>query len=92
MTVLSAELRFHLPDAHSLKEKRMVARSLIDGARHRFNAAIAEVDSQDAHQLLTIGVAVVSGETSHAREMMEAVIRYLEDHAGAELISVERGN
>ena len=88
--VLSAELRFHIPGAHSLKEKRKVRRSLIDGARHRFNAAIAEVDTQDAHQLLTIGAAVVSGSLPHAREMLDAVIRYLEENAEAQLMGVER--
>jgi len=90
MVVLSAELRFHIPDAGSLKEKRKVKRSLIDGASHTFNVAIAEVDTQDAHQLLTIGVAVVSGELSHAREMLDAVIRYLEEKAEAQLVGVER--
>lgn len=89
MTTLSAEIRFYIPYAHSLKEKRMVARSLLDGVRHKFNAAIAEVDTQDAHQMLTIGVAVVSGDPSHAREMLNAVIRYLEDHAQAELVGIE---
>ena len=89
MTTLSAELTFHMSDAHSLKEKRMVCRSLIDGARHRFNAAIAEVGTQDAHQLLTLGVAVLSGEAGHARTQLDNVIRHLETHAGAELIRVE---
>lgn len=90
MIVLSAELRFHIPDARSLKEKRQVCRSLVDSAKRKFNAAIAEVDSQDAHQLLTIGVTVVSGEGHHAREQLEAVIRYLEEHAEAQLVGVER--
>lgn len=90
MHVLSAEMRFRIPEAHSLKEKRAVSRGLIDGARRRFNAAIAEVDTQDAHQMLTIGVAVVSGEARHAREMLEAAILYLETHADAELVGVER--
>jgi uncharacterized protein YlxP (DUF503 family) len=90
MVVLSAELRFHIPDAHSLKEKRMVCRSLIDGAKHKFNMAIAEVDTQDAHQMLTIGIAVVSGKHSHARDTLDTVILYLEEHAGAQLVEVER--
>lgn len=89
MTTLSAQLRFHIPHAQSLKDKRMVARSMLDGARHRFHVAIAEVDTQDAHQLLTIGVAVVSGEASHAREMLDTVIRYLENFEDAELMDVE---
>ena len=71
-----------------------MCRSLIDGARHKFNAAIAEVDAQDAHQLLALGVAVVSGTPFHAREMLDAVIRHLEvhaleAHAGAQLMNVE---
>jgi len=81
MVVRSAELRFHIPGAGSLKEKRKVCRSLIDGARHKFNAAIAEVDTQDKRQLLTLGVAVVSGQGAHAQEMLDTVIRYLEERA-----------
>lgn len=90
MIVLSAQLRFRIPHAHSLKEKRHVCRSLVDGAKHKFNVAIAEVDTQETHQLLTIGIAVVSGEGHHAREQLDTVIRYLEEHAQAELMSVER--
>ena len=85
MVVLSAELRFHIAHAGSLKEKRKVCRGLIDGARHKFNVSVAEVDTQDKHQLLTLGVAVVSGDATHAREMLDTVIRYLEGKAEAEL-------
>ncbi len=90
MVVLSAELRFHIPHARSLKDKRQICRSLGDGVRHKFNAAIAEVDTQEAHQTLTLGVAVVSGAGHHARDMLEAVIRYLEENAEAELVGVAR--
>ncbi len=86
MFVLSARLTFRIAHAHSLKEKRMVARSLIDGARHRFNAAVAEVDTQNEHQTLTIGVAVVSHSHSHCRDMLDNVVRYLERSDEAELV------
>ena len=90
MVVLSAELRFHIPAARSLKDKRQVCRSMTDGARHKFNVAIAEVDTQDARQTLTIGVAVVSGKGHHAREMLDAVILYLEQNTQAQLMEIER--
>lgn len=90
MTVASAVLQFRIHDAQSLKDKRMVARSLMDSARRKFNASIAEVDTQDVHQLLTLGVAVVSGEASHANEMLEHVLCYLENRAGADLLWIER--
>ena len=87
MTTLTFKLTFHIPHAHSLKDKRMVARGLIDKTRHKHNVSVAEVDTQEAHQTLTLGVAVVSGEHFHARNMMDSIIRYMERIANAELVS-----
>ena len=89
MTILSAKLTFHISHAASLKDKRQVRRSLIDKARQRFNVSVAEVDTQDMHQTLTIGVAVVSGEAAHARRSLDEIVRFMEEHADAELIGVE---
>ncbi|MDR1703931.1 MAG: DUF503 family protein [Clostridiales bacterium] len=47
------------------------------------------MDTQDAHRTLTIGVAVVSGEAAHAKNMIEEIIRFKEEHADAELTGVE---
>jgi len=91
MTTLSAKLTFRVPHAQSLKDKRTVARGLIDKARHKFNASVAEVGTQDAHQTLTLGIAVVSGEHAHARAMLDEIVRFLENHADAELMEVEEG-
>jgi len=81
-------LVFSLPYAHSLKEKRMVARSLIDKTRHRFNVSVAEVGTQDVHQVLTIGISVISGDGAHARTMLTEIVRAMEEMADAELVSV----
>ena len=43
----------------SLKEKRMIRRSLMEKTRNKFNVSIAEVDTQDDHNLLTIGFAIM---------------------------------
>lgn len=89
MTTMSARLVFFIPHARSLKDKRMVARALLDKTRHKFCVSLAEVDTQDKHQTLTLGVAVVSGEWAHARNMLDEIIRYMEENADAELVSVE---
>ena len=86
----SAKLTFYIHHAASLKDKRQVRRSLIDKARQRFNVSIAEVDTQDIHQTLTIGVAVVSGDAAHARDSLDEIVRFMEVHADAELIKVEK--
>ena len=90
MTTLSAKLTFYIPHAASLKDKRQICRSLVDKTRQRFNAAVAEVSTQDVHQTLTIGVAVVSSEVVHAQNSLDEIIRFMEEHADAELTGVER--
>jgi len=90
MFTLSATLTFLIPHAASLKDKRQVSRSLIDKARQRFNASISEVGTQDVRQTLTVGIAVVSGESAHAQISLDEIIRYMEENAEAILLSVER--
>ena len=89
MYIRSAKLTFYIPHAASLKDKRQVCRSLIDKTRQRFNASVAEVDKQDLHQTLTIGISVVSGDVAHAQNSLDEIIRYMEGHADAEFIKVE---
>jgi uncharacterized protein YlxP (DUF503 family) len=86
---LSAKLTFHIPQSASLKDKRQVRRSLIEKARHKFNAAIAEIDTQDVYQTLTVGIAVVSGDAAHRQNALDEIIRFMEEHAEAELTAVE---
>jgi len=91
MFTLSAKLTFYIPHATSLKDKRQIRRSIIEKTRHKFNAAVAEIDTQDNHQTLTVGVAVVSGDGGHRQETIDEIIRYMEEHADAELTTVEIG-
>jgi len=90
MITVSAKLTFYIAHATSLKDKRQICRSLIDRTRQRFNASVAEVDTQAIHQTLTIGVAVVSGDTAHSQHSLDEIIRFMEEHADAELTEVER--
>ena len=89
MFTLSAELTFYISQAVSLKDKRQVRRSLIEKTRHKFNVSIAEIDTQDVLQTLTIGIAVVSGDAAHRQNSIDEIIRFMEAHADAELTSAE---
>jgi len=88
MHIESAQLTFHIPHAVSLKDKRQVRRSLVDRTRQRFNVSIAEVSTQDVHQTLTIGIAVVSDEAAHAQHSLDEVTRYMEECTDAELVDI----
>ena len=89
MITLSAKLTFYIPGSTSLKDKRQVCRSLIDKARQKFNASIAEVDTQELYQILTIGIAVISSDANHAQQSMDEIIRFMDENTDVELIEAE---
>lgn len=81
-------MNFFIPDASSLKDKRQISRSIIDRVKHRFNVSIAEIDTQDILQTLTIGFSIVSGDLSHLKKSIDTVIIYIEENILAELVDV----
>ena len=89
MYVLSSKLVFYIPHANSLKDKRQISRSLIEKTRKRYNVAVSEVDTQDIHRTLSLGIAVTSGDMTHAQRSLDEVIRFMEMNEEAELRAVE---
>jgi hypothetical protein len=85
---LSVEL--HLPQAHSLKDKRAIIRPIIEGARRRFGVAAAEVGKQDLWQVAELGFATVSSTARHAEEVLTSVERFVWSFPEVEVVSCER--
>jgi uncharacterized protein len=79
-------LELHIPDAHSLKEKRQVLRSLKDKLRRQFNVAIAELDHQDVWQRSLLGIVTLSNEDRHVRETLQKVLDEADRQLGSLLI------
>jgi hypothetical protein len=77
--VLTLELR--IEQAHSLKEKRHVVKSLKDRLRNKFNVSVAEIEDQDLHNSAVIAVAAVSS----SRDFVEKILRAAEDEAEGQL-------
>ena len=76
-------------DSRSLKAKRSYIRPILAGLR-RFEVAVAEVGLNDQHGRAQLGVAVVGGDASHVREVIDACERYMTGRPEAELLSVRR--
>ena len=66
-------LDLHIPEAHSLKSKRMVIKSLIDRIKSKFNVSIAEVDANDLWQRSVIAIALVANETQIINKVFEKI-------------------
>jgi uncharacterized protein len=66
-------LVLRLEDAHSLKDKRHVVRSLKDRLRTKFNVAVAEIDYQDLWQRAAVAVVTVSSDHAQAERLLQSV-------------------
>ena len=90
MIIAVATVTLYAPWIHSLKEKRMVVKSLIAKTRNKFNLSIAEVSQQDVHQTIVLGMACVAGTTGVADSMIQSILQFIEDNTDAELVSIQR--
>jgi len=89
MHVVGFEVEIRIPDSHSLKDRRHVVRSIVDGARQRFAVSSAEVGGQDTWQRATLGFAVVASEARLAEEIVDQLDRFLWSRPEIEVIGAE---
>lgn len=88
MIIGTAEIVIRVSWANSLKEKRMVARSILAKIKNKFNVSAAEVESMDEHKKLTIGIACVTNSTKKADEIINEVVNFIYDNTEGEVIDV----
>ena len=90
MMIAAITFRLHAPWVHSLKEKRMIVKSLTVQLQNRFHVSAAEIDEQDTHQILVIGAAAIVPNSAMADSLMEEISRFVEDHCEAEILEENR--
>ncbi len=92
MQIAVLTVTLYAPWVHSLKEKRMEVKSLVSRLRNKFNVSAAEVDEQDIHQTIVIGVAAVASDRAQADSILEHALRFIESNTEAEILLAEREN
>ena len=90
MNIAVLTFRLHAPWVHSLKEKRMIVKSLIAKLQNKFHVSVAEVDELDTHQIIVIGVAAIVPHNAAADSLMEKISLFVEENTEAEIIDEER--
>lgn len=75
---------------HSLKEKRMVVKSIIQKLKNKFNISVCEVEEQDIHQKIVIGISGIGGSIGVVDSTIENIITYIENNTDAEILHIER--
>ena len=75
--------RLHASWVHSLKEKRMIVKSLISKLQNKFHVSAAEIAEQDTHQIIVIGVAGIVPHNAMADSLMDEISLFIEENCEA---------
>ena len=92
MRVLNLKITLRASWVHSLKEKRMVVKSIVQRLKNKFNVSVGEVDEQDIHQIIVIGISAVCGDQKQVDSTLENLIDFVEENTDAEIINIESDN
>ena len=90
MRIAVMTFRLHAPWVHSLKEKRMVVKSLVAKLQNRFHVSAAETDEQDAHQIIVIGAAAIVPHNAMADSLMDEISAFMESNTEADIVDEQR--
>jgi uncharacterized protein len=78
-----------IPEAQSLKDKRMVLRSLKDRIRNQMNVSVAEVGKQDAWKFADLAFATVAAESSVVQRRISELSEFLRSNPRYVLLNLQ---
>ena len=90
MILAAMTFRLHAPWVHSLKEKRMIVKSLTAQLQNKYHVSAAEIDEQDTHQIIVIGIAAIVPHNAMADSLMEEISLFVEENCEAEILEETR--
>ena len=90
MRIAVMTFRLRAPWVRSLKEKRSIVKSLVAKLQDRFHVSAAEIGEQDERTLISLGVAFIAPHAAMADSEMDAVSRFIEENADAQLVGETR--
>ena len=86
MNIAAQIFRLHAPWCHSLKEKRMIVKSIIAKLQNKYHVSAAEIDEQDVHQIIVIGIAAIVPNNAFADSLMDDISVFIEQNTEAEIL------
>lgn len=90
MIISSAQIKLYAPWVNSLKEKRMIVKSLCAKVHNKFNASVAETDEQDMHRIIVLGIACVTNDSRLGDSIIDSIVNFIEANTEAEITGIER--
>ncbi len=89
MTIGVLEVEMRIPDATSLKQKRMVVKSLKDRIRNKFNVSVSEISHLSSRQSCLLGIAHLSTAKSFTNHVLSDVLNFIQSCRQVELLDFQ---
>ncbi|ACD52701.1 DUF503 domain-containing protein [Clostridium botulinum] len=90
MKILILKITLRASWVSSLKEKRMIVKSLIQRLKNKFNISVSEIDAQDIHKTVVIGMVGICGNSAQVDSTAENIIEFIDSNTDAEIIHIEK--
>ncbi|MBY6946725.1 DUF503 domain-containing protein [Clostridium botulinum] len=90
MKILILKITLRASWVSSLKEKRMIIKSLIQRLKNKFNISVSEIDAQDIHKTVVIGMVGICGNSAQVDSTAENIIEFIDSNTDAEIIHIEK--
>lgn len=74
MVVGILNIKIVIRDAHSLKDKRSVIKSLKDRIRQKYNVSLSEIGAHNNHKQCILAVAMVGNERKHVNSVLSGLV------------------
>ncbi|HEY3284566.1 MAG TPA: DUF503 domain-containing protein [Armatimonadota bacterium] len=78
-----------IPESYSLKDKRQVVRSLVEGLRNKFNVSASEVENLDKWRTATLAIANVSNDARFCDQVLSKVVDTIRSNPRVSLMDYE---
>ena len=89
MRIGALRVYFSILDAHSLKEKRRVMRSLKDRLMSNFNVSVAEIGHNDKWQVGELAIVTVANDGKFVNSVLDSVKNHIALNPSVRVIESE---
>lgn len=89
MVFIALKISFQIFASQSLKDKRSVVKSIINRMKGKYNISIAEIDNNDIINQGTIGMGIVGNNRILCRQVLDRVMKDIEEQYEIEINDVQ---
>jgi uncharacterized protein YlxP (DUF503 family) len=83
-------IELHFPECHSLKDKRMILKSMKERMKNRFNIALAEEDHTELWQRSRLGIVSLALEKQAVMNTFDKVLEQIEMNGSVQIVNIQK--